>query len=240
MRVCVCPLRGWGELHRHWSLEPWFSVPQKLGRKEGKTILDARAKASRFWLGAMNFAGAVRKNYAYHHGLRVSTAPAESGMTHLVNQRMGKKQSMRRSAEGLTSCFRFVALSSTVNWRISLVCCSPGYETSVPSTNCRAHGRLLRCRGWRHEIQRSSSQSNRADVRRKIELGFPSRSKKPKVNILATDNRHGSLIQYETFPRDRKQMTKGSIMNTSFMDALGRLGATVISMVPASQAVSAP
>jgi hypothetical protein len=31
---------------------------------------------------------------------RVSSAPAESGMAHLVNQRMGKKQSMRSSAEG--------------------------------------------------------------------------------------------------------------------------------------------
>jgi len=36
-------------------------------------------------------------NYAYadRHGLRISSAPAESGMAHLVNQRMGKKQSMR-------------------------------------------------------------------------------------------------------------------------------------------------
>jgi hypothetical protein len=38
--------------------------------------------------------------YAYRHGLRISSAPAESGMAHPVNQRMGKKQSMRWSAEG--------------------------------------------------------------------------------------------------------------------------------------------
>ena len=33
--------------------------------------------------------------YAYRCGLRISSAPAESGMAYLVNQRMGKKQSMR-------------------------------------------------------------------------------------------------------------------------------------------------
>ena len=42
-------------------------------------------------------------------------------MAHLVIQRMGKKQSMRRSAGGLTSCCRFAALSSTVNWQLSVV-----------------------------------------------------------------------------------------------------------------------
>jgi len=41
-------------------------------------------------------------NYAkaYRHGLRISSAPAESGMSHLVNQRMGKRQPMRWSAAG--------------------------------------------------------------------------------------------------------------------------------------------
>jgi hypothetical protein len=46
------------------------------------------------WKSLINYA------YAYHHGLRISSAPAASGMAHLVNQRMGKKQSMRWSAEG--------------------------------------------------------------------------------------------------------------------------------------------
>ncbi|MEO7208315.1 MAG: hypothetical protein ABI145_16395 [Steroidobacteraceae bacterium] len=37
--------------------------------------------------------------HAYRHGLRISSAPAESGMSHIVNQRMGKRQSMRWSLE---------------------------------------------------------------------------------------------------------------------------------------------
>jgi hypothetical protein len=32
-------------------------------------------------------------------GLRISSAPAESGMNHVVNQRMGKRQPMRWSLE---------------------------------------------------------------------------------------------------------------------------------------------
>jgi hypothetical protein len=39
-------------------------------------------------------------SHAHRHGLRISSAPAESGMNHLVNQRMGKHQPMRWSAEG--------------------------------------------------------------------------------------------------------------------------------------------
>jgi hypothetical protein len=39
-------------------------------------------------------------SHAYRHGLRISSAPAESGMNHLVNQRMDKHQPMRWSAEG--------------------------------------------------------------------------------------------------------------------------------------------
>jgi hypothetical protein len=46
------------------------------------------------WKSLTNYA------YAYRNGLRISSALAESGMAHLVNQRMGKKQSMRWSAEG--------------------------------------------------------------------------------------------------------------------------------------------
>jgi hypothetical protein len=38
--------------------------------------------------------------HAHCHGLRISSAPAESGMSHLVNQRMGKRQPMRWSAGG--------------------------------------------------------------------------------------------------------------------------------------------
>jgi hypothetical protein len=46
------------------------------------------------WKSLTNYA------YAHRHGFRISSAPAESGMAHLVNHRMGKKQSMRWSAEG--------------------------------------------------------------------------------------------------------------------------------------------
>ncbi len=38
--------------------------------------------------------------YAYLNGLRISSAPAESGMSHVVNQRMGKRQPMCWTAEG--------------------------------------------------------------------------------------------------------------------------------------------
>ena len=39
-------------------------------------------------------------SHAYRNGLRISSAPAESGMSHVVNQRMGKGQPMRWTAEG--------------------------------------------------------------------------------------------------------------------------------------------
>ena len=41
-------------------------------------------------------------NYSklHRHGRRISSAPAESGMTHLVNQRKGKRQPMCWSLEG--------------------------------------------------------------------------------------------------------------------------------------------
>jgi hypothetical protein len=38
--------------------------------------------------------------HAYRNGLRISCAPAASGMSHLVNQRMGKRQPMSWGAEG--------------------------------------------------------------------------------------------------------------------------------------------
>ena len=44
--------------------------------------------------------GLTNYAHAYRHSLRISSAPAESGMNHLVNQRMGKHQPMRWSADG--------------------------------------------------------------------------------------------------------------------------------------------
>src|ERR1700694_1317342 len=38
--------------------------------------------------------------HAYRNGLRISSAPAESGMSHVINQRMGKRQPMCWTAEG--------------------------------------------------------------------------------------------------------------------------------------------
>jgi hypothetical protein len=46
------------------------------------------------WSGLRNYAADRRQ------GLRISSAPAESLMSHLVNQRMGKQQPMRWSCEG--------------------------------------------------------------------------------------------------------------------------------------------
>jgi hypothetical protein len=47
-----------------------------------------------------NQASLTNYAHAYRHGLRISSAPAESGMSHIVNQRMGKRQPMRWSLEG--------------------------------------------------------------------------------------------------------------------------------------------
>jgi hypothetical protein len=53
----------------------------------------------------------------YRNGLRISSAPAESGMSHVVNQRMGKRQPMCWTAEGAhTCCFRYAAQYSTADW----------------------------------------------------------------------------------------------------------------------------
>ncbi len=47
-----------------------------------------------------NQANRISYAHAYRHGLRISSCPAESGMSHLVNQRLGKRQPMCWSAEG--------------------------------------------------------------------------------------------------------------------------------------------
>jgi hypothetical protein len=46
------------------------------------------------WSGLTNYAQDRRR------GLRISSAPAESVMSHVINQRMGKRQPMRWSSEG--------------------------------------------------------------------------------------------------------------------------------------------
>jgi hypothetical protein len=57
-------------------------------------LLDLRDYLRNNWIGLTNYA------HAYRHRLRISSAPAESGMSHLVNQRMGKRQPMCWSLEG--------------------------------------------------------------------------------------------------------------------------------------------
>ena len=59
-----------------------------------KHMLDLRGYLCRNQIALRNYA-ADRRN-----GLRISSALAESAMSHLVNQRMGKRQPMRWSAEG--------------------------------------------------------------------------------------------------------------------------------------------
>lgn len=57
-------------------------------------ILDLRDYLRSNWGSLANYADARRKR------LRISSAPAESNMHHVVNQRMGKRQPMRWSAIG--------------------------------------------------------------------------------------------------------------------------------------------
>jgi hypothetical protein len=59
-----------------------------------KHLLDLGDYLRSNWTGLTNYA------HAYRHRLRISSAPAESGMSHLVNQRMGKRQPMCWSLEG--------------------------------------------------------------------------------------------------------------------------------------------
>jgi hypothetical protein len=59
-----------------------------------KHMLDLRDYLCRNQVALRNYAQDRRK------GLRISSALAESAMSHLVNERMGKRQSMRWSAEG--------------------------------------------------------------------------------------------------------------------------------------------
>ena len=47
-----------------------------------------------------NQASLTNYAHAYRHGLRISRAPAESGMSHIVNQRLGKRQPMCWSLDG--------------------------------------------------------------------------------------------------------------------------------------------
>jgi hypothetical protein len=91
-------------------------------------MLDLRDYLCRNQVSFRNYAQDRRK------GLRISSALAESAMSHLVNERMGKRQSMRWSAGLLrvpTSFYRFVVPYSTIDSRCSSAsgCLSSDHRT---------------------------------------------------------------------------------------------------------------
>ena len=63
-------------------------------RRFRQHMIDLRDYLRGNWNGLRNYAAETRQ------GRRISSALAESAMSHLVNQRMGKRQPMRWSAEG--------------------------------------------------------------------------------------------------------------------------------------------
>ena len=66
---------------------------ERLGRF-GEHLINLRDYLRSDWSGLRNYAEDRRNR------LRISSALAESAMSHLVNQRMGKRQPMRWSATG--------------------------------------------------------------------------------------------------------------------------------------------
>jgi hypothetical protein len=63
-------------------------------RRFREHLVNLRDYLCRNWSGLTNYARDRRQ------GLRISSAPAESAMSHVINQRMGKRQPMRWSSEG--------------------------------------------------------------------------------------------------------------------------------------------
>jgi len=85
-----------GAIYRNTKkfLSPLNSTDAERIRRFRKHMLDLRDYLCRNQVALRNYAQDRRK------GLRISSALAESAMSHLVNQRMGKRQPMRWSAEG--------------------------------------------------------------------------------------------------------------------------------------------
>ena len=88
-RAAACNIRGTTEA----AVRPHSAGSDRIDRF-CKHLLDLRDYLRNNWTGLTNYA------HAYRHRLRISSAPAESGMSHLVNQRMGKRQPMCWSLEG--------------------------------------------------------------------------------------------------------------------------------------------
>src|SRR5262249_44040404 len=103
-------------------------------RRFRQHMIDLRDYLRGNWNGLRNYAAETRQ------GRRISSALAESAMSHLVNQRMGKRQPMRWSAEGAIFYYRSAAPSSKIGWT---TCSENGTRTSgsneqqrCPSCDC--------------------------------------------------------------------------------------------------------
>ena len=85
-----------GAIYRNTKkfLGPLNSTDAERIHRFKKHMLDLRDYLCRNQIALRNYAQDRRK------GLRISSALAESAMNHLVNERMGKRQPMRWSAEG--------------------------------------------------------------------------------------------------------------------------------------------
>jgi hypothetical protein len=85
-----------GDLYRASARLQNSSLPSdaERARRFREHLVNLRDYLCRNWSGLTNYARDHRQ------GMRISSAPAESAMSHLVNQRMGKRQPMRWSSEG--------------------------------------------------------------------------------------------------------------------------------------------
>ena len=88
-------------------------------------MIDLRDYLRSNWNGLRNYAAETRR------GRKISSALVESAMSHLVNQRMGKRQPMRWSAPAPICYCRFAALYSTTGW---ILYSASGTRNSASST----------------------------------------------------------------------------------------------------------
>lgn len=115
-----------GEIYRATKrfLNSLGSADAERVRRFRQHMVDLRDYLCSNWLGIRNYAAERRK------GLKMSSALAESAMSHLVNQRMGKRQpGCAAPPRAPTSCCRFAAPSSTTGWTD---CSANGFRTSGP------------------------------------------------------------------------------------------------------------
>lgn len=82
-------------------------------RRFRQHMIDLRDYLRSNWNGLRNYAAETRQ------GRRISSALAESAMSHLMNQRMGKRQPMRWSAAGAHLLLQIRCASSTIDWIVS-------------------------------------------------------------------------------------------------------------------------